>query len=168
LKFIGIDIVFVIIALCFIFNFWRNNQKSESPDTMTSVATKPIVSRFSVVYVTVPSLDVGKQIARYVVQKKLAACVNIVPQLTSVYEWEGKLEEDIESMLIIKTKQNALESLKDAIKDLHPYEVPEFISLPIEFGSEPYLRWMEDQVNDQQREEEGSKASLNQKKDEEY
>ena len=69
---------------------------------------------------TVPSTEVGRKIAREVVQNRLAACVNIVPQLTSVYEWKGKLEEDNESMLIIKTTNARLEALKEAVLKLHP------------------------------------------------
>jgi len=109
-------------------------------------ACRRITTLFSVVYVTVPSVEVGKKIAREVVQGKLAACVNIVPQITSIYEWEGKLEEESEAMLIIKTKTEHLDGLKESVLRSHPYDVPEFISLPIEHGSEPYLKWIEKQV----------------------
>ncbi|KAI6244114.1 putativeprotein [Aphelenchoides fujianensis] len=109
-------------------------------------ACAKLASIFSVVYVTVPSKEVGKSIAREVIQSKLAACVNIVPTVTSVYEWEGKLQEDEESLLIIKTKTDHLEKLKEAILEKHPYDVPEFVSVPIEFGSSPYLKWVQEQL----------------------
>ena len=121
--------------------------KQEAIGTTTAAMSKAAVtSLFSVVYVTVPSVEVGKKIARDVVGKRLAACVNIVPQLTSVYEWKGQMQEDTESMLIIKTGTDRLPALKEAVLKQHPYEVPEFISLPIEQGSEPYLKWIREQT----------------------
>ncbi|KAL3990691.1 CutA1 divalent ion tolerance family protein [Acanthocheilonema viteae] len=102
---------------------------------------------YSVVYVTVPNSSVAQQIAREVVKGKYAACVNIVPTITSVYEWEDKLEEDKETLLVIKTKSAALDALKTKVLSMHPYKVPEFIALPIESGSETYLQWIDKQVN---------------------
>uniref|UniRef100_A0A7E4ZWH1 Divalent-cation tolerance protein CutA n=1 Tax=Panagrellus redivivus TaxID=6233 RepID=A0A7E4ZWH1_PANRE len=101
---------------------------------------------FSVVYVTVPNAEVAQKLARSSVEAKLAACVNIVPGIKSVYLWKGAVEEDNELLLIIKTKNSSLECLKDHILKNHPYDVPEFISLPIESGSEPYLNWINEQV----------------------
>jgi periplasmic divalent cation tolerance protein len=80
------------------------------------------------------------------VKGKLAACVNIIPQVKSIYEWEGKLEEEDEVLLIIKAKNDHIDLLKKAVLANHPYDVPEFISLPIEKGSEAYLKWMNDQI----------------------
>ncbi|KAI1712602.1 cutA1 divalent ion tolerance protein [Ditylenchus destructor] len=108
---------------------------------MSSLA-RQISSIFSVVYVTVPSVEVGKQIARRAVEGKLAACVNIIPQ----YEWDGRVREDTESMLIIKTRTDQLDRLKEMVLTEHPYDVPEFIALPIEHGSEPFLKWVSKQV----------------------
>uniref|UniRef100_A0A1I8AQ40 Protein CutA n=1 Tax=Steinernema glaseri TaxID=37863 RepID=A0A1I8AQ40_9BILA len=99
-----------------------------------------------VVYVTVPSMEVARNISRSIVGGKLAACVNIVPGVTSIYEWENKIEESSELLLIIKTREEAIEELKKEVHRLHPYDVPEFISLPIEEGSEPYLKWVKDQT----------------------
>ncbi|CAG9539135.1 unnamed protein product [Cercopithifilaria johnstoni] len=102
---------------------------------------------YSVVYVTVPNSTVAQQIAREVVKGKYAACVNIVPTITSIYEWEDKVEEDKETLLVIKTKSAALDALKAKVLSMHPYKVPEFIALPIESGSESYLQWIDKQVN---------------------
>ncbi|CAD5229133.1 unnamed protein product [Bursaphelenchus okinawaensis] len=109
-------------------------------------ACAKIASLFSVVYVTVPSKEVGKSIAREIINSKLAACVNIIPQLTSIYEWDGVVQEDDESMLIIKTKTGAIKDLKELVLKHHPYDVPEIITLPIEQGHEPYLEWINKQV----------------------
>uniref|UniRef100_A0AC34PY65 Divalent-cation tolerance protein CutA n=1 Tax=Panagrolaimus sp. JU765 TaxID=591449 RepID=A0AC34PY65_9BILA len=106
---------------------------------------------FSVVYVTVPNQEVANKIAKSVVEKKHAACVNIVPGIKSIYQWKGKIEEDNELLLIIKTKTSELERLKADVLKNHPYEVPEFISLPIESGSEPYLKWINEQVGESEQ-----------------
>uniref|UniRef100_A0AC34FQQ6 Divalent-cation tolerance protein CutA n=1 Tax=Panagrolaimus sp. ES5 TaxID=591445 RepID=A0AC34FQQ6_9BILA len=101
---------------------------------------------FSVVYVTVPNAEIANKIARSAVEAKLAACVNIVPGIKSIYEWQGKIEEENELLLILKTKTSELDRLKEHVLKNHPYDVPEFISLPIESGSEPYLKWINEQV----------------------
>ncbi|VDP12761.1 unnamed protein product [Onchocerca flexuosa] len=88
---------------------------------------------YSVVYVTVPNSTVAQQIAREVVKGKYAACVNIVPTITSIYEWENELQEDKESLLIMKTKSAALDALKTKVLSMHPYKVPEFIASPVSF-----------------------------------
>ncbi|KAI1697286.1 cutA1 divalent ion tolerance protein domain-containing protein [Ditylenchus destructor] len=124
---------------------WRRLCLEKEPLSIMSLA-RQISSIFSVVYVTVPSVEVGKQIARRAVEGKLAACVNIIPQLTSIYEWDGRVREDTESMLIIKTKTDQLDRLKEMVLREHPYDVPEFITLPIEHGSEPFLKWVSKQV----------------------
>ncbi|VDN82302.1 unnamed protein product [Brugia pahangi] len=90
---------------------------------------------YSVVYVTVPNSTVAQQIAREVVKSKYAACVNIVPTITSIYEWEGTVEEDKESLLVMKTKSTALDALKTKVLSMHPYKVPEFIALPVSLNT---------------------------------
>ncbi|CAH8389316.1 unnamed protein product [Eruca vesicaria subsp. sativa] len=95
-----------------------------------------------VVYVTVPNREAGKKLANSIVQEKLAACVNIVPGIESVYEWEGKVQSDSEELLIIKTRQSLLESLTEHVNANHEYDVPEVIALPITGGSDKYLEWL--------------------------
>ncbi|XP_056844170.1 protein CutA, chloroplastic isoform X2 [Raphanus sativus] len=95
-----------------------------------------------VVYVTVPNREAGKKLANSIVREKLAACVNIVPGVESVYEWEGKVQSDSEELLIIKTRQSLLESLTEHVNANHEYDVPEVIALPITGGSDKYLEWL--------------------------
>ncbi len=84
----------------------------------------------------------SKKIARALVEERLAACVNILPQVTSVFHWQGKLCEESEQLLIIKTKQALWEKLQGRLQQLHSYDVPEILSLSINSGSREYLKWL--------------------------
>ncbi|AEB11764.1 divalent-cation tolerance protein CutA [Marinithermus hydrothermalis] len=95
-----------------------------------------------VVLVTVPNEETAKTLARTLVEERLAACVNIVPGLTSVYRWEGKVVEDAELLLVIKTTEARFAALEARVRALHPYTVPEVIALPIQAGARPYLEWL--------------------------
>ncbi len=96
-----------------------------------------------VVFITVPSRDVDDQIARALLEQNLAACVNIIPSLHSLYTWEGKLCEDEEVLLIVKSRSSLFQQrLIPAVQALHPYQVPEVIALPISMGLESYLKWI--------------------------
>ncbi|GAA5335804.1 MULTISPECIES: divalent-cation tolerance protein CutA [Thermus] len=95
-----------------------------------------------VVLITVPTEEVAKILARTLVEERLAACVNIVPGLTSVYRWQGEVVEDRELLLIVKTTTFAFPKLKERVLSLHPYTVPEIIALPIAEGHGPYLAWL--------------------------
>ncbi|XP_023545579.1 protein CutA, chloroplastic [Cucurbita pepo subsp. pepo] len=101
-----------------------------------------------VVYVTVPNREAGKKLAESIVKEKLAACVNIVPGIESVYQWKGEIQTDAEELLIIKTRQSLLGALTDHVKANHPYEVPEVIALPINGGSMEYLEWIKSSTKD--------------------
>ncbi|XP_070712414.1 protein CutA homolog isoform X1 [Pempheris klunzingeri] len=96
----------------------------------------------SAAFVTCPNDTVAKDLARGIVERKLAACVNIVPAITSVYEWQGKIEEDNEVLLMIKTRSSKVPALAEYVRSNHPYEVAEVISLPIDQGNPPYLKWI--------------------------
>jgi periplasmic divalent cation tolerance protein len=95
-----------------------------------------------VVLVTCPGQEVGEKIARALVEDGLAACVNVVPSLTSIYRWEGKVRRDAEILLVIKTARRKLAALSRRVKALHPYSVPEVIALSVVAGSDPYLAWV--------------------------
>uniref|UniRef100_A0A8C2S9E8 CutA divalent cation tolerance homolog n=1 Tax=Capra hircus TaxID=9925 RepID=A0A8C2S9E8_CAPHI len=79
---------------------------------------------------------------RAMVEKRLAACVNLVPQITSIYEWKGEIEEDSEVLMMIKTQSSLVPALTDFVRSVHPYEVAEVIALPVEQGNPPYLQWV--------------------------
>jgi periplasmic divalent cation tolerance protein len=95
-----------------------------------------------VAFTTLPDRNKALVLARVLVDEKLAACVNVVPGVTSVYRWQGKIEEDGEVLCVIKTSRARFAKLKQRLKSLHPYEVPELIALPISDGSAAYLRWL--------------------------
>lgn len=100
------------------------------------------MKEFRLVLTTVPDEEVGRRIARTLVEERLAACVNVSPVVTSFYWWDKKLVEDRELILLIKTKALLLERLESRLKELHPYEIPEFIALPVASGSRDYLGWL--------------------------
>ncbi|XP_047369991.1 protein CutA homolog isoform X1 [Vespa velutina] len=100
----------------------------------------------SVAYITVPDNAVAKQLAHGLVKNKLAACVNIIPQITSVYEWENEINEDSELLLMVKTRTDTVDALTEYVKSHHPYKVCEVITLPIQNGNEQYLKWISEVV----------------------
>ncbi|XP_032512946.2 protein CutA homolog [Danaus plexippus] len=104
--------------------------------------------KYSVAYVTVPNIDVGKSIGHTLVKNKVAACVNIIPGVTSIYEWKNEIAEDSEALLMIKTRTSLVDKLTELVRANHPYEVCEVISLPIKNGNPPYLKWIGDTVPD--------------------
>jgi periplasmic divalent cation tolerance protein len=100
-------------------------------------------TKYRVVLVTCATLDEARKIARGVVEKRLAACVNIVTHaVESFYRWEGKLENSSEYLLIMKTSEGRLAELQKEVVGLHSYDTPEFVVLPIVAGSEEYLGWL--------------------------
>jgi len=90
----------------------------------------------------VPDQGSGERIAQALVEERLAACVNQVPGLVSTYRWEGKVQKADECLLLIKTTGARFEAVKERIKALHSYELPEIIALPITAGSSEYLNWL--------------------------
>jgi periplasmic divalent cation tolerance protein len=88
----------------------------------------------------------AQKIARALVEERLAACVNVVPGVMSVYRWKGAVEQEAELMLVIKTIGERVEPLKARLVELHPYELPEVVVIPIGGGHAPYLAWLEEQV----------------------
>lgn len=99
------------------------------------------------VLTTVSSLEEGQTIAHELVERRLAACVNIVPQIQSVYRWQGETEEAQECLLVIKTTEAVLDRVREALEQLHSYEVPECIALTVDDGSRAYLQWIDDSVD---------------------
>jgi periplasmic divalent cation tolerance protein len=100
-----------------------------------------------VVLVTVGSELEATSIARDLVEKRLVACVNILPGVRSIFQWEGKVTEESEYLLVAKTVSQAFEDVVAAVKSLHSYSVPEVIALPIQYGLPEYLSWVRESTN---------------------
>lgn len=95
-----------------------------------------------VVYITTSSDEEAADIAGKMVESRLAACGNVLPGMKSVYQWKGNIEQDNETVLILKTAEDKLDALTDEVKKLHSYEVPCIVALPIETGNADYLDWI--------------------------
>jgi len=95
-----------------------------------------------IILCTCPDQKTAEDIATYLIREKLAACVNIIPGITSIYEWQGQIEKAQEQQLIIKSHSDKYMEIEDRIKKHHPYELPEIIAVPIERGLPEYLQWI--------------------------
>ena len=95
---------------------------------------------------TCPDLETANNIAKHIIENKLAACVNILPGITSIYSWQGKVETDNEVLLLIKGSTKHFDELSVLISEYHPYEIPELIALDIQQGSDKFFNWIEDVV----------------------
>lgn len=95
-----------------------------------------------VVLVTASSTGEAVKLANLMVEAKLAACATVIPQVRSIYRWEGKIHDEQEAMIVFKTASRSFPVLEEAIKRHHSYSVPEIIALPIVLGSQPYLEWL--------------------------
>ncbi|XP_045104912.1 protein CutA homolog isoform X2 [Portunus trituberculatus] len=114
---------------------------------VTMAATEAYVAgTHSMAFVTAPSQEVAKKIAGGLVKNKLAACVNIIPGVVSVYEWKEEINEDPEVIMMIKTRTSRLEELTKYVRENHPYDVCEVISSKIDQGNPPYLDWISEIV----------------------
>jgi periplasmic divalent cation tolerance protein len=98
------------------------------------------------VYITVPSREMAEKIARTLVEEKLAACVNIIPAVRSIYRWKGRVEASNEVVLIAKSRGDLFEQLEKRVKELHSYTVPCIVAWPIVAGHQPYLDWLQNET----------------------
>jgi periplasmic divalent cation tolerance protein len=105
------------------------------------------MTEYIVVYVTAPNEEEAGKIARSLVEDKLAGCVNIVKNMRSIYRWQGKIEDEDEVLMIVKTRKEHFAHIREMVKRLHSYSVPEIIALPIVAGSEDYLTWLKEETN---------------------
>jgi len=101
--------------------------------------------RVYIVFTTAPEAD-AERLARSLVESRLAACVNVVPGLKSLYWWKGNIEESGEYLLILKTAEKVLPDLIAKLREMHPYDLPEIIAVPVEAGLEEYLDWVRGEV----------------------
>lgn len=99
-----------------------------------------------VIFVTTPSGEEAETIAKALVEERLAACANIVPSVSSIFRWEGKVERETEALVILKSRRKLLDRLIERVRDLHSYEVPEVIALQIAAGSKAYLDWIKQET----------------------
>ncbi|MEN4098561.1 MAG: divalent-cation tolerance protein CutA [Anaerolineaceae bacterium] len=105
---------------------------------------------FVIVLITAPDQAVSEHIAYALVESKLAACVNIISPLISIYRWQGKIERAQEYLLVCKTRRDRFDAHFIAtVKAIHPYEVPEMIAIPLEAGAQDYLDWMQASTDDE-------------------
>jgi len=95
-----------------------------------------------VVFCTCPDENVARELARGLVEQRLAACVNILPEIRSIYRWQGAVSEDGESLMVIKTSRSAWERLENWLNRNHPYDLPELIAMPVDQGLPAYLEWV--------------------------
>ncbi len=102
--------------------------------------------KYVVIFITCANREEGEKISNSLVEKKLVACVNLIPEIFSRYWWQGKVETANEVLLIIKTKKSLLNKLITGVKKLHSYSVPEIIALPIIAGNKDYLDWIKESV----------------------
>jgi periplasmic divalent cation tolerance protein len=101
----------------------------------------------AVMLVTAPSQEVAEQIVGSVVEERLAACGNILPGMTSIYRWQGAVQKDEEVLILLKTERSAGARLMERVRELHPYDVPEAIVVPVVDGLAPYLAWIRTNVD---------------------
>jgi periplasmic divalent cation tolerance protein len=94
------------------------------------------------VFTTLPSADKAAELAKLLVQERLVACANLLPAIRSIYRWQGEMHDENEVLVLLKTRAEHLERLKLRILEVHPYEVPEVLAIPVESGYQPYLDWL--------------------------
>lgn len=105
-------------------------------------------SALMLVIVTAPSQDVAENVVTAVVEERLAACGNIVPGVTSIYRWEGAVQREAEVLIVLKTTRAVLAALMRRVEELHPYDVPEVLALPVATGLDAYAVWVAANVHD--------------------
>ena len=94
------------------------------------------------VFTTLPTADKAAEIAKLLVDEKLVACANLLPAVRSIYRWQGKMHDENEVLVLLKTRAEQLERLKLRLLEIHPYELPEMLAVPVESGYQPYLDWL--------------------------
>ena len=104
-------------------------------------------SDLSFIYITCPDMSTAEEIASTLVEEELIACANMIPNMVSVYKWEGRVETTEEVSLILKTQSDLFVTIEERIRDLHPYECPCVVELPIQDGSSEFLQWIREQTN---------------------
>lgn len=110
------------------------------------MSNQPSASETIVVLITASGEEEAGRMANILVEEKLAACCNIVPVIRSIYRWEGKICDDTEALIIVKSKKSLFPSIEKRVRELHSYQVPEIIAFPLSDGSASYLDWLHQQL----------------------
>ncbi|XP_076867321.1 protein CutA homolog isoform X1 [Brachyhypopomus gauderio] len=100
----------------------------------------------SVLLINCPTEQTAKDISRHIMEKRMAACVNILPRTSTMYYWKGEIQDTSEILLLVRTRTSVIQKLTDYVKTIHPYDIPEILSFPVEGGSLSYLKWMDEAV----------------------
>ena len=116
---------------------------------MTPEEFQPIEMSF--LYITVPDMEIARVIAGGAIRENLAACANVLPQMTAIYEWDGDVEEESEVVVILKTSKTTAFELAQWVEDHHPYEVPCILELPLGRGNHDYVSWLQTQLGSRSR-----------------
>jgi len=104
------------------------------------------MANYMVIFITTSSIDEAKKLGRTLVEEKLVACSNILSPVHSIYQWKGEMCEGEEALLVLKTKRELFRQIESRVRELHSYDVPEIIAMPIIEGSEDYLSWVESET----------------------
>lgn len=112
------------------------------------------MSSYALFYITVPQIEMAQAMARDLLEKKLIACANILPQMQSIYHWQGQVQEDSEVVLLLKSRLELKSQITEAVLQLHSYDCPAILALPIQEGHQPFLNWMGAQTLDPRQAEE--------------
>ena len=106
------------------------------------------MSEFIIIYITTASSEEAASIGKALVDERIAACANVLPGMTSIYRWDGKTQSGSEAVLILKTRKNLLAKAEIRIKDLHSYDTPCILAIPVIDGSHPFLQWIEKETSE--------------------
>ncbi|MBI2602949.1 MAG: divalent-cation tolerance protein CutA [Deltaproteobacteria bacterium] len=106
------------------------------------------MSEYMIVYITTPNMKRARKIAKLLVEEKLAACVNLIKGMESLYEWKGKLRQEEEVLMLVKTRQKLFATLQEKVLSIHSYDVPCIVGFPLTEGNESYLNWLKEQTSD--------------------
>ncbi|XP_030635819.1 protein CutA homolog [Chanos chanos] len=105
-----------------------------------------VAGHHSILLINCPTEQAAKDIGRGIMEKRMAACVNILPRTVTMYFWKGEIQDASEILLLVRTRSSLIQRLMDYVKSVHPYEIPEVLSFPVEDGSLSYMKWMDDAV----------------------
>ncbi|KAG7314597.1 hypothetical protein KOW79_021900 [Hemibagrus wyckioides] len=114
----------------------------------TALSGSYLTGHHSVLLINCPTEQTAKDIGRHIMEKRMAACVNILPPTSTMFYWNGEIQDASEILLLVRTRTSMIQRLTEIVKAIHPYQTPEILSFPIQDGSHSYLKWIDDVVPD--------------------